>query len=271
MGLFDDDEWGRPVDGSGEFARVEQLANHLLIVFPIGYIDHHPTKFTVPGKKSDVIVSDLIDLDDVNDEGTQGKVYRTAWWRQSQLIISLRPWIGRRVLGRITKGVARNGMNPPWVITDASPEPGAIDRVKIWAAANPSFALSVFQEPTIMAPPSNGGPPRQQYAQPPQYAPAPDNYYQSQQYASPPPPPQPLAPPQPQPQYAPPPPPAQYPQPAPPPQYPQPQYPQPQYQGAGPQAPGYPPQQDPGMLSLMRAQRERREETQYPQSQDPPF
>lgn len=293
-GQFEDDDWGQVVNGSGDFARVDQLENHLLIVYPRGYIEHHPTKFSQPGKKSDVIVCDVVDLDAPDDNGqAPGKVYRNAWWRQSQLIISLRPFIDKRVLGRITKGISRNGMNPPWVIGDSTAEPGAIERARTWAHANPNFALSPFDPnrlPTIPAPPpagQYGGPPQgyqqqfndpwAQQAPPPQYPqPAPPQYQQplQPQYQ------------QPQPQYQ---------QPAPGTMtYPAQGYtatsqaatapPPPQYQQAGPASvpqgpPAYPvqgsPPVDQSMLAQMRAARERRTEAEIygtgPQSDQPPF
>ena len=264
MGLFDEEEFGHPLEQSGDFARVEQLAGHLLIVFPIGYIEHHPTRFTQPGKKSDVIVCDLIDLDAADDAGNRGKLYRNAWWRQSQLIIMLRPFVGKHVMGRLGKGVSRNGLNPPWVLNDATQEPGTVELAKQWAAANPNFTKTPFQAPTLPAapPPQPQSQPQPQYQAPqqpqfqqpraPQYPPqsAPDPWAQP-------------LPPAPQPTYA--------PQP--------PQYQQPVQQYAGP--PAFPvdgsAQMPEGMLAMMRAERERREAAAaaaYPQQgqpDNPPF
>lgn len=148
MGLFDDEDGGfdRVVETT-EFARVDQLAGHLLIVFPIGYIPHSQTKFTVPGKKSDVIVSDIVDLDDVDETGNPGKLYRSVWFRGAQLIMSLRPRIGSKVLGRIGRGVARNGMNAPWVISDMASDPELVERAKQWGRIHSDFVTTPFQQP----------------------------------------------------------------------------------------------------------------------------
>lgn len=262
MGILDDDDWGHVTEQSGEYARLQQLENHLLLIFPIGYIDHSPTRFSVPGKRSDVIVSDVVDLDDTNAEGTgQGKVYRNTWWRGAQLIMSLRPQIGRRVLGRVGKGVAKNGMNAPWVIVDMATDPALLERARAWGRANPNFVISTFQMPTVVSPPAQ----------------APASTYGSQTGGYPPPPQEPnwYQPPQPQ-GY-----PAQAPQ-----GYPS-TYPQITYDGNGygqqPQQPA--PQQaprfpvagagtalpdDPRMLDMMRNVRaQRSNEQQYPS--DPPF
>jgi hypothetical protein len=289
MSQFSEEEWGQVTDSSGDFARVDQLAGHLLIVFPIGYIDHHPTRFTQPGKKSDVVVCDLVDLD-AQDEatGAVGKVYRNAWWRQSQLIVSLRPWIGKRVLGRLGKGISRNGMNAPWILNDAVQEPGAIDRAKQWAAANPGFAISQFSPPTLapVAPapaqqapaygqaPNYGGPSNAPAQQPGQYQPAPA-YAQQGGYQQTPPPPSPdpwanTTAPDPWAQSFP----APQPQQVGPQGYQQPQQVPPNYQPVQP--PAFPinggQQQDPSMLAMMRAERERREAGyQQGQGDQPPF
>lgn len=140
-----DDDWGRPVE-TGEYARPENLNGHLLIVFPLGYVPFIQTKFTVPGKKSDAICCDIIDLDDKDESGQPGKVYRQSNLMQGQLIATLRPWIGRKVLGRMGKGVSKNGMNAPWVITDMLDDPSCVERAKAWSQAHPSFAKSPFQE-----------------------------------------------------------------------------------------------------------------------------
>jgi hypothetical protein len=140
---FDDDDWGRPVE-TGEFARPENLNGHLLIVFPLGYVPHIQTKFTVPGKKSDAICCDIIDLDDKDESGQPGKVYRNSNLMQGQLIATLRPWISRKVLGRMGKGVSKNGMNAPWVITDMLDDPSCVEKAKAWSLAHPTFHKSPF-------------------------------------------------------------------------------------------------------------------------------
>lgn len=284
MGLFDDDDdWGTVVPGSTDYARVALMENHLVIVFPIGYIDHSATRFTQPGKKSDVIVCDVIDLDDVDEQGNAGKVYRTAWWRSAQLIMTLRPLIGRRTLGRIAKGVPRNGMNPPWVINDATTEPGALERARAWGQAHTGFTLSTFTPPpAVSAPPPQQ--PQYQPQQPPQ-TPYQDPGFAAPQYQQPQQAPQFQQPQYQQAQYRPPQQP-QYQQPQGPPpqqQYPAQQYPQQgpppqQYPQQGP--PTFPVQQSgpngPDQLDLMRAERMRRESVPQNngnqwQNEEPPF
>lgn len=142
--MSQEEEWGRTVEGSGEFARPATLDGHLLIVYPLGYVPFIQTRFTQQGKKSDAIACDIIDLDDKDDYGRPGKVYRNSNLMQAQLIAQLRPWIGRKVLGRMGRGAAKNGMNPPWVVSDMVGDPGAVAQANAWKQANPDFVPSPF-------------------------------------------------------------------------------------------------------------------------------
>jgi hypothetical protein len=138
------EEWGRVVEG-GEFVKPAQLNGHLCIVYPIGYVPHIQTKFSGQGNKpSDGIAVDVVDLDDKNEQGLPGKVYRNSNFMQSMLIASLKSQIGGKVLGTFGQGVARNGMNPPWILVDMSGDPQARERASAWLQANPNFLPSPF-------------------------------------------------------------------------------------------------------------------------------
>src|SRR4029434_2329202 len=176
-----DDEYGHPVETGGEFARPEKLSGHLLIIYPIGYVQHIQTRFSQPGKRSDAICCDIVDLDE-NDEFTNrpGKIYRSSNLMQSQLIVGLRPFIGKKVLGLITRGVARNGMNPPWIVTDMSSDPKCVEIARSWAAGNPDFYPSTFSPtpPPVAAEPPPSPVPSNQYQQPaPTYQPPAPAYH----------------------------------------------------------------------------------------------
>jgi hypothetical protein len=176
MGI--DEEYGHPVETGGEFARPEKLNGHLLIIFPIGYVPHIQTRFSQAGKRSDAICCDIVDLDDTDEFTHQpGKVYRSSNLMQSQLIVSLRPFIGKKVLGLITRGVARNGMNPPWIVTDMSGDAKCVESARQWAAATPDFFPTTFSptpppvQPELMTDPVHSDPYRQQAAPAPAYYP----------------------------------------------------------------------------------------------------
>lgn len=117
---------------------------HLLIVWSVGYIDHAPTQYTVAGKLSDVIVVDVVDLDQADDEGYQGKVFRQSWWRNNRLIGFLKNRIGRPlpVLARMGKGAVTMG-NQPYELHLADSDPDSVDRAKAWFDANPDFRPTI--------------------------------------------------------------------------------------------------------------------------------
>jgi hypothetical protein len=246
------DGWGRPVETTGEFITPAKLQGHLIIVYPLGYVPHIQTKFTRADKPSDAITVDVVDLDDKDEAtGLPGKVYRQCNWMQAHMIASLRPMIGSRILGVVSLGVSKSGMNAPWIIVDMLDNPGAKQRAVEWGQANPDFAPSAFSpraEPQAAPPPQ----PVQHQAPAPSYPqPAPAPSYPPQQ-------PQGY-----QPNYA-------------QPQYTQPQYTQPAPQ---PQSQAYPVQGSPQvsneemtMLQRMRAEQQRKVQEQQAQFGDnPPF
>lgn len=156
------DDFANPADTGGEFVNPRQLDGHLLIVFPLGYVPFIQTKFSRPDKPSDGIAVDVVDLDDKDDHGMPGKVYRNCNWMQAQLIASLKSLVGQKVLGRIGLGVARNGMNPPWVLIPMSDDPAARERASAWVHANQNFVPTTFTlraqaEQTYTQQPAQGG------------------------------------------------------------------------------------------------------------------
>lgn len=168
------EEFGRIVEG-GEFVKPAQLNGHLVIIYPIGYIPFIQTRFSgQTGKPSDGIAVDVVDLDDKNDQGLPGKVYRNSNFMQAQLIASLKSQIGNKVLGVVSQGVARNGMNAPWVVVDMSGDPAARERASAWLQANPNFQPSPFvQRSQVLGDPVAPASPG--------YAQDPGDYYTRQQ------------------------------------------------------------------------------------------
>lgn len=155
------EEFGRIVEG-GEFVKPAQLNGHLVIIYPIGYVPFIQTRFSgQSGKPSDAIAVDVVDLDDKNEAGLPGKIYRNSNFMQAQLIASLKSQIGNKVLGVVSQGVARNGMNAPWVVVDMSGDPTARERASAWLQANPTFQASPFvlRSPVLGDPtaPAGGG------------------------------------------------------------------------------------------------------------------
>ena len=138
-----DDEWGRPTEVTGEYARPSDLKGHLLIVYPLGYVDEIQTQYG----PSDAIIVDVVDLDDKNDQGLPGKVYRRSTFFQNLLIGTLKANIGTKVLGVMGQSVAKQGRNPGWIIIDMSGDATARERANTWKQANPNFRPSLFSAP----------------------------------------------------------------------------------------------------------------------------
>jgi hypothetical protein len=189
--MTDVDEWGHANDAAGEFARPEVLAGHLCIVWPLGYVPHIQTKFTTPGKKSDAICCDIVDLDAPDQNGAPGKVYRLSNLMQGKLIGALKNVVGTKVLGVFDKGIPTNGMNAPWILTDVSANPNARERASAWLAAHTDFRPSTFVAP-VAAPPPPPAPPQPQYQQqgPPAWPQQPPQQYGGGGYQPPQQPPQ---------------------------------------------------------------------------------
>jgi hypothetical protein len=118
----------------------QDCPNHLLMVWFTGYIEHSPTRYTVAGKKSDAIVVDIVDLDQADENGYQGKVFRQTWWRPGRLIGFGKQRIGRPnpVLARMVKGAMIMG-NYPYELELMDHDPECVNRGKAWFQANPGW------------------------------------------------------------------------------------------------------------------------------------
>lgn len=123
------------------------LIGHLLLVWATDYIEHSPTKFTVEGKKSDVLIVDIVDLSQPDpDTGQLGMVSRECWWRQGRLIGDLKKRIGNPnpVLVTMGRGVGSmgGGPNAPYELTSMSGDPRAVALANAWFQSNPTFSPS---------------------------------------------------------------------------------------------------------------------------------
>jgi len=133
----------------------KDIINHTVLVWAIEYIAHSPTQFndgSDPKKPCDVVVVDLIDLDQVSEEGSPGLVSRGSWWRQGRLIQRLKPRVGKPnpLIGRITKGLGPNGA---FELMDLSADEKALARARNWWAINGGFTPSQPFNATNQAPP----------------------------------------------------------------------------------------------------------------------
>lgn len=139
--------FAEPETAGGPYPK--DLVGHLLMVWPVDYIDDAPSKFSRPGAQSDVIVVDLVDLD-VVDEYTKelGQLSRQAWWRPGRLIGSLKRRLGSKdpVLAWMQMGTASKGMNAPYELVSATSDPMSVDRAKLWLEKNPDFEPTNYVE-----------------------------------------------------------------------------------------------------------------------------
>lgn len=143
----------------------KDIINHTVLVWATEYIAHSPTQFndgSDPKKPCDVVVVDLIDLDQVSEEGSPGLVSRGSWWRQGRLIQRLKPRVGKPnpLIGRIIKGLGPNGA---FELMDLSADEKALARARNWWAINggftPSQPYNAPSQPVAVSPQSVPTPP----------------------------------------------------------------------------------------------------------------
>ena len=127
------------------------IMGHLLLVWAVEYVPHSPSMYTQPGMPSDLVVVDVVDLDVTDERGFPGVLARKSWWRQNQLIASLKPLIGGKepVLARMGKGGASAGRNAPYVLISATADQAAVQKATAWLSSNPDFIPS---EPRAVVP-----------------------------------------------------------------------------------------------------------------------
>lgn len=151
-------QFDEPDESGGARIYPKDVLGHLLIVWAVDYIAHSPTQFSRPDKPSDVVVVDVVDLDQVDpDSGAPGLVSRRTWWRQSQLIASLKRKVGTGtpMLARMGKGTATMGQ-PPFVLNSMTADPQCVQRANAWFQNHPDFKPS---EPMPQTPAAEEEPP----------------------------------------------------------------------------------------------------------------
>jgi hypothetical protein len=147
--------FAEPEETGGIRLNPKDIVNHLLLVWVIDYVAHSPTQFSRPDKPSDVIIVDAVDLDQVDEEGRPGLLARKCWWRQAQLIQSLKPKIGGKdpMLVRMGRGGATMGRNAPFVLNSMTADPQCVARATTWINTNPGFTPSSPGVPAPAPPP----------------------------------------------------------------------------------------------------------------------
>lgn len=103
-----------PATSSGG-VKPADVEGHLLVVEPLEYAPEMQTTFG----PSDAI---RVTVHDITDQTT----YENVLWFPKALVGSLKLSIGKRVLGVMGKGQAKQGQSPPWVLIDASGDQTAV-------------------------------------------------------------------------------------------------------------------------------------------------
>lgn len=158
---FDTSEPTPAQDGDSARLYPNALIGHLLLVWAIEYVADSPTKFSQPGKPSDVVIVDVVDLDMIDPMTNQpGLVARRNWWRQARLIQELKPSIGNMnpKLCTMGKGQATRGQ-APYVLQAMHTQAIAVQRANAWRQANLGFTPSI---PTGHNPPVDNPVPQQE-------------------------------------------------------------------------------------------------------------
>lgn len=108
---------------AGSVLKPAEIEGHLLVVEPTEYIEKMPTQMG----ESDAVRCTVHDL---NTKTTHEEVL----WFSTVLVGSLRTRIGAKVLGVMSKGVAKPGQTAPWILQDASGVPEAVKEAQNYLA-----------------------------------------------------------------------------------------------------------------------------------------
>ena len=123
-----------PVTSSG--GAPADLEGNLVVVWPLEYVTEVATQH---GSKDATRVH-VVDLDeDVEHPDTL--------WFSGRLIAITKRSIGKRLLGRIVKGTAEKGKQPPWLFESAAGDKAAVTRALKWIEEHPDTPAATQPEP----------------------------------------------------------------------------------------------------------------------------
>lgn len=126
----------------GETLKPSDIEGHVLVVEPTEYI---PSMTTVFGEKDAIRVT-------VHDINTQTTI-ADALWFNGRLVGALKGRVGQKVLGVMTKGPAKPGQQPPWLLVDASGNETAVQAATAYLTGQVTAQLT---EPTPEPAPAKG-------------------------------------------------------------------------------------------------------------------
>jgi len=94
---------------AGSTLKPADVEGHLLIVEPVEYIANMATAMG----ESDAIKCNVHDVN-------AGEYHEGILWFSKVLVSSMKPKVGKRLLGVMGKGVAKPGQSAPWMLQDAT-------------------------------------------------------------------------------------------------------------------------------------------------------
>ena len=104
------------IEVGGGSLKPADIVGHLLVIEPQEFIE----KMMTANGESDAVRVTVHDI-------TDGETTEDVLWFSKVLVSSLKSRIGQKVLGVLAKGKETPGKSAPWVITDASAEPKAVE------------------------------------------------------------------------------------------------------------------------------------------------
>lgn len=134
----------------------DDTVNHLMLIWTVGYNPDAPSKYVQPGKQSDCVYVDVVDLDQRDENGMPGLLARHQWWYPGFLVGFLKTRVGNQspVLAYLTHGQATKG-KPPYHLVPAHTLPEARERANEWRSRHPDFVpgqRGVAYDDTTVAP-----------------------------------------------------------------------------------------------------------------------
>jgi len=133
-------QFAAPSSGGGSSVTIADLDGHLVVVEPLEYIAAIQTTF---GEKDALRVT----VHDISSSETHEDVLFFG-----AIIGSLKSSMGNKVLGVIGRGTAKPGQAAPWIITDASQEPAAVEAATAYLTGRVASSMTAPAAPAAAGP-----------------------------------------------------------------------------------------------------------------------
>lgn len=140
---YDEEE---AVAGNGVYFNAQDIVNHLLIIWVVGYLPNGKAP-TINNPDQDAVVVDIVDLDQKDEDGNAGLLATGNRFFQSRVIRDLKNRAGRApVLAYLTRVPGTRGQ-PPYELVMAHTDPECRARADEWRSRHPDFTPTSFGEP----------------------------------------------------------------------------------------------------------------------------